>query len=83
MLGKILATTCIVAVLSIGVGASSYAPSVDKKARRPQTTETKVGMPAEQLPIPPGKAKPLALIGQSSPQKNASDKNAPARMATR
>jgi hypothetical protein len=62
MLGKILATTCFVAVVSVGVGAWSYAPS-DKKPWRPPATATTVGMPAEQLPIPPTRAKPLALIG--------------------
>jgi hypothetical protein len=47
---------------------------VDKKPWRPQATGTNVGMPTEQLPIPKNKAKPLVLIGQSSPKTTVAQK---------
>ncbi|GIL41270.1 hypothetical protein [Roseiterribacter gracilis] len=71
MLGKIATATTFIAVVSLGVGAWSYAPSADKKPWRPQATATEVSMPADQLPVPKAKAKPLALIGQSAATKTA------------
>jgi hypothetical protein len=71
MLGKIAAATCFAAVISFGVGAWSYAPSAGKKPWRPPATAIHAAMPADQLPVPPRKAKPvpMVLIGQST--KNA------------
>jgi hypothetical protein len=63
MLGKIAAASCFAVVISLGVGAWSYAPSSDKKPWRPPATATRVAMPSDELPIPPNKAKPIALIG--------------------
>jgi hypothetical protein len=68
MLGKLAAATSFAAVISLGVGAWSYAPSADRKPWRPPVTAVHVAMPADQLPVPPRKAKPIpmVMIGQST-----------------